>query len=902
MKQSQGKLNTLKEENSDIKEKLQKLESYLKDTQITLKDTQSTLEDTQSTLEEKAKESSTWQRELSRELSQEKQNNQSLNEELLSVKEKNSELSSKLREEEGEYKKSQADFQKSKKEAEAQAKEAEQELEQQRKSLEEALEQERRNKQMEFAERYKELRTDLKEKKTELKSQAGKRADLEMQINRFQKTIEKKGKDYQGEVARLLEELDISQKQRVKDKNEAQAREEKLKIEIREMIDLRQLEKESYKDIKSQQKEEISKQNKDIYELKESIKNKESLWNKEKEKCLGLGKEMLNLQESIKKGKQELEKQKEHFQEKMLIQKENLEGELQEMAEYKQKLNQAEEEKQFIEKEKNIFIERSEALLSQIEESEKEYNHKEQELDTYKNEILNLKESQANLKENIRRQSAELDASQKERTSLEKDIHSYRHRLAQLEKTLFSVTEEMRSKKLNIDQEKQKKQELRAALEKQEAHLKSLEKNLQAALSSKKKWESEHVQMLQNEKNRNAQFAPFVNILEQIAKYPGIKEKLAYLYTKTLKAKGVERIFIYSLGAGEELQLEGGYWQGNTVFSLKNASFSLQESIFGQSLASMKIQSFEKDPKLIDADLPANLKDLILKQIKVKIESEKKLSFISLVPLIAGGRALGILSLAADRSQALGSETIQLLSDLAPLLAIALQSQKSVDKQAEMKRHWQSLFQCNQYLQERYTHISEYVHQLTQKLQKQLPESIKANLMPSLKLPKGLLLPIKMGMGKNSQQQQEEATQHFIKWVDLLGDRVHKSIGLDFHQEINTGSLRKLNEHMGTSFSNVYWLTSEAVDNVVTHSHASSMRICLEGENGKFSLAIIDDGDGLARTAGNKGALQGRGLQAIQHLARASGAQEVEFISNEQGHGLSVVVSWDSKKLRSLSL
>ena len=467
----------------------------------------------------------------------------------------------------------------------------------------------------------------------------------------------------------------------------------------------------------------------------------------------------------------------------------------------------------------------------------------------------------------------------------------------------------MRMKKQSIDQERQKKEELRSLLERQGLKLKSLEKDLQTALSSKKKWELERSQFLESQKARGEQFGPFIEILQEITKHSGIKMKIKRLYTKILRPKGVERIFIYSLKAQQKLRLEGGYWEDHEIPPLKKNPLSLQKSVFGQAVTSLKMQSFQKNERLTDMELPLELKALVMKEVKAELDTEKILPSVLVIPLVIGTQVIGILSLASKDMQSLGNEGRQLLSDLSPLLALSLEQEQKLNEEAELKKYRQSLRESNKYLQERYAKMSDHAYQLSQRMEKGLPESIKTDFIPHLKLPQGLLpsLGAIKGMGKRGSANTKSGTlgasskearaEGFIKWIDVLGDKAEKSLGLEFHKEIKFESLCKLNEKIGTTFSNLYWLCSEAVENVIAHSHASKMSISFQAEKARFSLRIIDNGDGLRRTAGRREARSGRGLQAIQHLAIVSGAQGVDFESDEKGHGLSVIVNWDSDSL-----
>ena len=791
-------------------------------------------------------------------------------------------------------KKSKLGLEKKQSELTATIKENELELEKKQNEIADAVEKEHQNAQK----TQRELNEILESLEQERKNSLNIKQELQEQNKKNKLGLEKKQSDLTAAIKENELELEKRQNELTATVKQEQKNMQKLFDIKHKDVHAKLREKESalskaYKQLEKKvlEIEQIQKSSdKNLKEHQETDKKLESL--KQELQETGLARK-----EDKKSYQKERAEQELHLEKELARQKEEYSDELLRAAEYKERVRLAEEKEQEIKKDNTSLIEQRSAFLQQIDEAEKKYRAKDEDSKILTKEIVNLKETQRDLKNTVRLQSSELQTSYKTKAALEENIAAYRDRHTHLEKTLLSVNEEIRIQKLHLEREKQKNLELSQKNLNQNKIIEKIQKNLQGAHFKQKKWEIERTDFLQKEKKQNEKFQPFSELLRSVSQNSSLAEKVRYIYTNLSRENPIERVLVYSLEKRGTLQWEGGFWGKEDLFSIPHQTLALKESAFGEVLATLKPQVFHSknfagsknflgDIDMID--ISASIKNHI--QINLKDKSRRlseKVQSVILFPLIESSKVIGFFTLASHNPHFFENRIIEILSHIAPLLAAALHQEKNSYRLKDMESYNQSFRQVNHYLQERYVHVVKHIQKVIQRLERQLPDSIKADLLRNLEFPPSMVLPLA------SSPQEENLS--FIKWIDLLGKRAQQVTGLSFQKEIHLETVRDLNHFVGKNFRSIYWLTSEAVSNVIHHSQATQMRIVLGKENGKIQLAIIDNGDGLARTSERKkNNPAGQGLEAIRNLAKTCGAQ-VEFGRDEKGHGLAVLVNWPSK-------
>ncbi len=766
-----------------------------------------------------------------------------------------------------------------------------------------------------------ELEKDLEKERKQTSGLSQSSQEQQQKIIELEKTFSSK-----NEKLKTLEQIELKYLETIEINQELKAKlgyQEEENNKVRN--DLQEKEKQFTSDLQESQRllenqkilqeEAIANQDKEISFLKQQNKDYVETLKSEQESLKILQKKETHLEDTITNLEQQSQREydsfmqekkllKENFERKLIQQKEDLKEELATLNQHKQHIEKLKEEKQVIKNENSLLVEYRAHLLQQIEAGEHKIKAKEKEITEREHTIQDIKELQINLKNTIRMQSKEMQTMHQETNHLQKEIGNYRSREAHLEKTLFSMNEEINTTNLKLTKTIRENKEQQEQIKEHQASQIELHKSIEEFRSKHEQWLIERNSFIQERKSFHNKLKPFSTILQDIGESHEIEEKVQHIRTHLFEAKAsrIKRIFLYSYTKENNLHLEFSLDQQGRCFQIESLPFSLQQSAFGQVFTTMKPHILQdKSGFEYTQDIPVCLQQVIKEKMyppkqededtpnKTQKE-ESKIKAILLVPLIEGKKNAGLLTFSSYDFDLFDQASIQLLSHIAPLLAVCVRQKKVSTAIESFNMQIGNYRQVNHYLQNRYLAITKHVQDMKYNLQRELPTSIKTNVLEKLELPSEFI--------PSLSQTAEEEHLRFVKWVDFLGERAQEAIGLKFSQSINHEVAQKLSQHMGESFQNIYWLLSEAVTNVIHHSKATEMKVALTKENGNFRLSIQDNGDGIVRTSGTTKPVRGNGLKTIHSLAHTSGA-EIQLARDEKGHGLTLLLHWTDRRQQS---
>ena len=749
-----------------------------------------------------------------------------------------------------------------------------------KKQFELKLEEERSTKKQEFIEKNSNLYQTLKEKEDKINHEHQEKENLLKEFNEYKKVSENKGNEYKNK----LEELEKTKKQT--DANLAKAKEKEILLNqnIEGIIKLRKKDQADFK-------EEQNKHEAIRAEEKKEIEN----W--------------------------KLEYQRE-LKQKFLAKRVKIRSEFSQLSKEKASLALAEKEKHRFENEKRSILGKHNMLVKQIDQLEQKIDDKEKEFILEKNRVIRIEKDNELLKKTIENKDREVIEIKKLKSSLEKEITSYHERQLKQEQALYYLNKEIQEEKLKYNIESQKIQTLIRESERKEENIISLENSLEEKLEAKKKWDWERTEIIEREKSKDKNIEPFLIFLKGFSKCPNIEDNLKYIKNKILN-KNIERVILYSLDhleTNQKLTIEGGYWHNQKLPNIEMAPLPLKDSIFGQAIATQNTEIFKGKEGLLDMDISTNSKTMIVNKItrdldkndsendseKNKLEKLKELekmekttlAFILIIPLVTNEKVIGILTLATKKLEAFDHTIIDTLEKLSPLIALNLEKQLNLKILIEKKNHNESLQKVNQYLQKSYIDIGQYTQNLLEKIKIDISSDTKDDIQMTMEKKNYLRLFLLQLWKENETLEFNHLS--FIKWITSLANLAEEKAKITFLQEINLDDLSELISHIGNTFSNLYWLIGEAINNVISHSHANKLHIYLERKNNKFILGIVDDGDGIIRTSGTKTNQWGQGLQIIHDLAKTMGAN-LKLNDNTETQGLALRVIWDEKNYTSLN-
>ncbi|MCR9144219.1 MAG: GAF domain-containing protein [bacterium] len=492
-------------------------------------------------------------------------------------------------------------------------------------------------------------------------------------------------------------------------------------------------------------------------------------------------------------------------------------------------------------------------------------------------------------RENIERLTGERDTAREEGARLRQDIGIRREREARLEQAIAGLKEEIHGLNNRLSEAGQKERELDQNIASLQTSLQSTRSELSEQYQKERKLGEELNAALAREKGSEEEGRLLASLTNAISNLPEFTDKIRYLRENVPGRADIERVVIYRLTDEDTLLFQDGYHGERRLEGLRGRRIRLQDTTFGQAMVSLRPTRLETADDLKNPDLPGELEELLDSE---SAEDELK-SFLCL-PLTESENGIGIMVLASSKADAFDDKHIRILGNIAPLFAVAVQFERN---QAELQLHRTRIHnfkQVTHYQERRYLKTANQLHRLSNRI---LPVLKKgdggdhADANPGQALSEDLMREI----NDYSQLALPASLQNavdFLQWIETLGAKLSDGTNLQFEHNLSVDGLGRLADRIGSGFQNLYWLVGEALENVARHSQATRLEITLEESDGVFQFSVIDNGEGLVRTAGTDKPEHGTGLGAIANLAEAAGGH-ASFARDQNGHGLAVHVLWD---------
>ncbi len=349
--------------------------------------------------------------------------------------------------------------------------------------------------------------------------------------------------------------------------------------------------------------------------------------------------------------------------------------------------------------------------------------------------------------------------------------------------------------------------------------------------------------------------------------------------------EGVLRILIYSLAEGAALRFERGLSGGAIVRLAESPTIRLRDTVFGQALTALKPSPFAATADDASPDLPADMAARLLNAAGVEPPPATNFVF---VPLLEGEEAVGLITIALSGNKTLDAQSLRILGAASPLFAVALRYEQH---RAELQLHRSRIHHYREaisYRDRRYARAASALRSLSENTLRRIKadpdqEKLPPDVLREVEAQSALPLPSLFGEPPHQTQ--------FLRWIEALAERARREAGIQTSLALDAGAVDQLVERIGAGFRNLYWLSQEAVDNVILHSQATTLEISLSEVEERLRFVIVDNGEGLVRTAGTETPERGAGLRAIRNLARAAGAH-IHFGRDAKGHGLSIELEW----------
>lgn len=516
------------------------------------------------------------------------------------------------------------------------------------------------------------------------------------------------------------------------------------------------------------------------------------------------------------------------------------------------------------------------------------------ELDTGAAATKVLQETIAKSKQESQQLRTERDTAREEGARLRQDIGIRREREARLEQAIAGLKEDIHGLNNRLSEANQKERELDQNIAGLRGSLQSTRSELSEQYLKERKLSEELSGALAREKGSEEEGRLLASLTNAISNLPAFADKIRYLRENVPGRTDIERVVVYRLTDEDTLLFEDGYHGEQRLDALRGQRVRLKDTNFGQAMVSLRPQRLETSADLKNPDLPGGLEQ---KLANSGPERSKLASFLCL-PLMESESGIGILVLASTKADAFDDKHIRILGNVAPLFAVAVQYERN---NAELQLHRARIHnfkQVTHYQEGRYLKTANQLHRLSTRILpalKDAGQSTGDDETGGGQTRIGLSEDLLREINDYSQLALPGSLQNavdFLQWIDTLGGKISSGANLTFEHELSVEILGRLSERIGSGFQNLYWLVSEAMENVAHHSQATQLEILLEEMDGRFQFSIVDNGEGLVRTAGTDRPEHGTGLKAISNLAEAAGAHAT-FARDKNGHGLAVQVTWD---------
>ena len=489
----------------------------------------------------------------------------------------------------------------------------------------------------------------------------------------------------------------------------------------------------------------------------------------------------------------------------------------------------------------------------------------------------------------------ERDAALEEGARLRQDIGIRREREARLEQAIAELKENIHALNNRLSEGQQKQRELDQNISGLRTSLSSTKAELSEQYQKERKLNEELSAALAREKGSEEEGRLLANLTNAISNLPDLGDKIRYLRENVPGRADIERVVVYRLADENTLFFEDGFFGEQRLDALRGQRVAVQETTFGQALVSLKPHRLETDAKFKNPDLPGALVDLIATPSgDGQSAKQNEMRGFLCLPLMQAQAGIGILVLASSNADAFDDKRVRILGNVAPLFAVAVQYERN---NTELKLHRARIHnfqQVTQYQERRYLQTANQLHSLSTRILpvlQQVGGEEAGETQSAVALPADLLRDVNDFSQLPLPGSIENAVD-FMQWIDTLGSRISNA-NLVFENELSVDLLRRLADRIGNGFQNLYWLVAEAFENVARHSQATRLSVELvEETNGQFRFSIVDNGEGLVRTAGTNKPAHGTGLRAISNLAEAAGGHAA-FARDANGHGLAIHVAWD---------
>jgi len=484
-----------------------------------------------------------------------------------------------------------------------------------------------------------------------------------------------------------------------------------------------------------------------------------------------------------------------------------------------------------------------------IQDLQKELQTRDSRLKALTEDLQKSRDSENQLKNEIsisREREVKLEQAA---ASLESEIHRLKGRIASHEETIGAL------RKTGADLEK---------------NIKNLKTDLTEAAAREKKLGEELASATQREKGSRREGHLLARAADTISNAPTFADKIRGFTSSLPGENPIARSVVYALIGDELLEVVEAVQGETRLDGVIGKRVTIRESQFGQTIASADIQPLP-DTKEGSPDIQAT-------------GVEKIAAHFVCIPLIESEKITGIITMASPKK--FSEDSIRFLKAVSPILAIALKFERIFSELRHYRTNINHYDDIGSFLQYRSIKTARELSGLVSRLQESIASGESASqtdLAGRLKTYLETPLP--------RFEEKSDLVVMLDSFVSDLGEMARDRTGLEFSKSLPDDMMQMLHERTGRSMRNLFWLTGEAVENVVRHSQATKMEISLKEENGSIVYSIWDNGEGIVRTAGTEKPEKGMGLKAIRSLAYASGAQAL-FERGPGGYGLVVRIIW----------
>ena len=801
-------------------------------------------------------------------------------------------------------------------------------LEEQKKNLENNFEKEKNKLIQDYDLRHEKVYNALHEKELELGKANGKLLDTLKEFENAKSDFDKKNKELfnniennQLEFSKLQEALQKKEKLLIENEleynknleNKIHFFENEIRILKNKLNDHQILANENEKNNSN---------------FKLTIKQKDEEISDYKNKIYKLEKNNKELIESNEKLKQDYKKEAEFYEQKKSELKLKFSKEVDEIKKYhfektesyksfKDKNHFLENEIKAISNEKINLRKDIADITQKLDSAEKNIYSKDQIIENTKDLNQRLSEQLKVLKNNLEKVNSENEAFSKQINNLEKENSSKKNLIIRLEKTVNSVHQEIKIERSKLISEKQNNQELSSKYILKESEIKNLKEQIDKLNNSIFALSEQIDNNNKREKNLEKRHKPLLDLLFSLTQSKSFEKRLEIIY-EWLKSKfEVSRILVYSLNEKSKLQLIGGFSDKKNFFNKDDYSKLIwkeeesSQSNFGQVFANLKTQIIRPNSDYNFLDLTLELKKIFFNNYPdLEKEFEKAKIFI-FTPLIENQKIIGILTLALLKDEDLReNEAIAILNQVSPIIALSLLQEMFNIKKSETQNVSRLYDFTYYYLSKQLYNLNKKYLNLTKNLinnPKQIPvqiPDINNNLISNQEnqIIQSNQSNQELNIDKNNEiefyleKNQIHNLEYLLKFIpnyekiiNLNNKSSNEEIDFDLYYESLLDYFNKIKNELKEfclfdltfsfpkketldlmkllelRFENLFRIFDESISNVIKHSNANTLLVSLSKIDKNFILTIIDDGEGIFRSA-NTNEPKGRGLEAIKNF------------------------------------